>query len=104
MPSRLTSGQCQSRMRVNYRRGTPGAFHGILLRRGNCSKTYQEHDRDKPAETRKPGEPDMILQSRKWRLLLRMITLVITSTLMLAFAAPASYALQDDRPKQITRA
>ena len=46
----------------------------------------------------------MILQSRKWRLLLRMITLVITSTLMLAFAAPASYALQDDRPKLITAA
>jgi hypothetical protein len=46
----------------------------------------------------------MILQSRKWRLLIRMITLVITSSLMLAFAAPASYALQDDRPTQITHA
>ena len=45
----------------------------------------------------------MILQSRKWRLLLRVITLVVTSLLMLAFAAPASYALQDDRPKLITR-
>src|SRR5438094_5707617 len=47
---------------------------------------------------------DMILQSRKWRLLLRIITLVVTSVLMLAFAAPASYALQDDTPKLITRA
>ncbi|MFL5732757.1 MAG: hypothetical protein ACJ78Q_06105 [Chloroflexia bacterium] len=46
----------------------------------------------------------MILQSRKWRLLLRVITLVVTSSLMLAFAAPASYALQDDRPKLISRA
>ena len=46
----------------------------------------------------------MILQSRKWRLLLRIITLVVTSTLMLAFAAPASYALQDDTPNLITRA
>jgi hypothetical protein len=46
----------------------------------------------------------MILQSRKWRLLLRIITLVVTSTLMLAFAAPASYALQDDTPKLIARA
>jgi hypothetical protein len=43
----------------------------------------------------------MILQSRKWRLLLRVITLVVTSSLMLAFAAPASYALQDDTPKLI---
>jgi len=46
----------------------------------------------------------MILQSRKWRLLIRTLTLIITSTLMLAFAAPASYALQDDRPKLITHA
>jgi len=45
----------------------------------------------------------MVLQSRKWRLLIRVMTLVVTSMLMLAFAAPASYALQDDRPKQITR-
>jgi len=46
----------------------------------------------------------MILQSRKWRLLIRTITLIITSILMLAFAAPASYALQDDTPKLIDRA
>jgi hypothetical protein len=46
----------------------------------------------------------MILQSRKWRLLIRVVVLVLASALMLAFAAPASYALQDDRPKQITRA
>src|SRR5437763_4162853 len=69
----------------------------IILGRGNCSKQY--HGR--AGNTRRA---DMILQSRKWRLLLRMVTLVITSTLMLAFAAPASYALQDDRPKLITPA
>ncbi len=46
----------------------------------------------------------MILQSRRWRLLLRTVVLVLASALMLAFAAPASYALQDDRPKQITSA
>lgn len=44
----------------------------------------------------------MILQSRKWRLLIRAATLLVTSLLMLAFAGPASYALQDDTPKQIT--
>ena len=46
----------------------------------------------------------MILQSRRWRLLLRTITLVITSILMLAFAASASYALQDDTPLIVTTA
>src|SRR5205085_4795725 len=46
----------------------------------------------------------MILQSRKWRLLIRVVVLVLASALMLPFAAPASYALQDDSPKQITRA
>src|SRR5437899_3153373 len=46
----------------------------------------------------------MILQSRKWRLLIRVAVLVFASVLMLAFAAPASYALQDDRPKLVTRA
>jgi hypothetical protein len=46
----------------------------------------------------------MILQSRKWRLLLRGVVLALASALMLAFAAPASYALQDDRPKLITSA
>lgn len=45
----------------------------------------------------------MILQSRKWRMLIRTITLVISSVLMLVFAAPASYALQDDTPKPVTR-
>ncbi|HUP27997.1 MAG TPA: hypothetical protein VM409_06150 [Chloroflexia bacterium] len=44
----------------------------------------------------------MILQSRKWRLLIRAITLLVTSVLMLAFAGPASYALQDDTPRLIT--
>lgn len=46
----------------------------------------------------------MILQSRKWRMLIRTITLVISSVLMLVFAAPASYALQDDTPKPVTQA
>ena len=46
----------------------------------------------------------MILQSRKWRLLVRGVILALASALMLAFAAPASYALQDDRPKLITAA
>src|SRR5205823_13969939 len=38
-----------------------------------------------------------------WRLLIRVVALVVTSLLMLAFAAPASYALQDDRPRSISR-
>jgi hypothetical protein len=44
----------------------------------------------------------MVLRSRKWRLLIRAVTLVVTSILMLAFAAPASYALQDDTPQLLT--
>ena len=44
----------------------------------------------------------MVLRSRKWRLLIRIITLVVTTSLMLAFAAPASYALQDDTPVLLT--
>jgi hypothetical protein len=44
----------------------------------------------------------MIMQSRRWRLAIRFVTLVITSALMLAFAGPVSYALQDDTPKSIT--
>lgn len=44
----------------------------------------------------------MILQARKWRLLLRMLTLGVTSVLMLAFAEPVSYALHDDTPRSIT--
>ncbi len=54
------------------------------------------------AENR-PGEmTEMILQSRKWRLLIRAATLLVTSLVMLAFAGPASYALQDDTPRLIT--
>ena len=44
----------------------------------------------------------MILDSRKWRLLIRLSALLITSVLMLAFAGPVSYALQDDTPTSIT--
>lgn len=44
----------------------------------------------------------MILHTRKWRLVIRMVTLVLTSVLMLAFAGAASYALQDDRPHSLT--
>jgi hypothetical protein len=46
----------------------------------------------------------MILQSRKWRLLIRTIVLALASALLLAFAAPASYALQADTPKLVTSA
>lgn len=46
----------------------------------------------------------MILRSRRWRLLIRVTVLALASGLMLAFAAPASYALKDDTPKLITRA
>jgi hypothetical protein len=44
----------------------------------------------------------MILESRKWRLVLRILALLLTTGLMLAVAGPVSYALQDDTPKQIT--
>jgi hypothetical protein len=44
----------------------------------------------------------MILHSRKWRLVIRAVTLVLTSVLMLAFAGAASYALQDDSPSRLT--
>lgn len=44
----------------------------------------------------------MILHSRKWRLAIRAVTLVMTSVLMLAFAGAASYALQDDSPSLLT--
>lgn len=44
----------------------------------------------------------MILESRKWRLLIRLSALLITSLLMLAFAGPVSYALQDDTPTPVT--
>ncbi len=43
----------------------------------------------------------MIHQSRKWRLLIRIVALGMTSMMMLAFAGPVSYALQDDTPKRI---
>src|SRR5947209_15384866 len=46
----------------------------------------------------------MILQSRRWRLTIRTVTLLVTSLLMLAFAGPASYALQNDTPTTITAA
>jgi len=45
----------------------------------------------------------MIFQVRKWRLALRSLALLITGMLMLIFAAPASYALQDDTPKVLRR-
>jgi hypothetical protein len=44
----------------------------------------------------------MILRSRKWRLLIRVMALAMTSLLMLAFAGPVSYALQDDTPKPVS--
>jgi hypothetical protein len=44
----------------------------------------------------------MILESRKWRLVIRILTLLLTSLLMFAVAGPVSYALQDDTPKLIT--
>jgi len=44
----------------------------------------------------------MILESRKWRLVIRILALITTSVLMLAVAGPVSYALQDDTPKDVT--
>jgi hypothetical protein len=44
----------------------------------------------------------MILESRKWRLLIRLSVLLATSLLMLGFVGPVSYALQDDKPTPIT--
>jgi hypothetical protein len=44
----------------------------------------------------------MIHQSRKWRMIIRIVTLTTTSVLMLVFAGPVSYALQADTPKPIT--
>ena len=43
----------------------------------------------------------MIHQSRKWRMVIRIVALVATSALMLAFAGPVSYALQADTPKLV---
>jgi hypothetical protein len=48
------------------------------------------------------GKGAVIHQSRKWRLVIRILALVLTSILMLAFAGPVSYALQDDTPMQIS--
>ncbi len=44
----------------------------------------------------------MIHESRKWRLVIRILALITTSVLMLAVAGPVSYALQDDTPKDVT--
>lgn len=43
----------------------------------------------------------MIHQSRRWRMVIRVVALIVTSVLMLTFAGPVSYALQDDSPKQV---
>ncbi len=43
----------------------------------------------------------MIWESRKWRLITRVLALLVVSVLMLIFAGPVSYALQDDTPKQV---
>lgn len=44
----------------------------------------------------------MIWESRKWRLVTRIVALVAASLLMFAVVGPVSYALQDDTPKHIT--
>jgi hypothetical protein len=44
----------------------------------------------------------MIWESRKWRLITRIFTLLVATVLMLAAAGPVSYALQDDTPMQVT--
>jgi hypothetical protein len=43
----------------------------------------------------------MILESRKWRLILRGLVLLVTTALILGFSGPTSYALQDDTPHAI---
>jgi hypothetical protein len=43
----------------------------------------------------------MIWESRKWRLVTRLMALVVASILMFAVAGPVSYALQDDTPKHV---
>ncbi|HMA34352.1 MAG TPA: hypothetical protein VKY74_07690 [Chloroflexia bacterium] len=43
----------------------------------------------------------MILESRKWRLILQGLILLVTTGLILAFSGLASYALQDDSPHAI---
>jgi hypothetical protein len=44
----------------------------------------------------------MIWESRKWRLVTRIVVMLVASILMFAGAGPASYALQDDTPRHIT--
>src|SRR4051812_15577517 len=43
----------------------------------------------------------MIWESRKWRLLTRIMAGLVASLLMFAVAGPVSYALQDDTPKSV---
>jgi hypothetical protein len=43
----------------------------------------------------------MIWESRKWRLITRIVAMAVATILMFAVAGPASYALQDDTPKHI---
>jgi hypothetical protein len=43
----------------------------------------------------------MILESRKWRLILRALVLLVTTALILGFSGLTSYALQDDTPHAI---
>lgn len=44
----------------------------------------------------------MIWESRKWRLVTRILAVLVASILMFAVAGPVSYALQDDTPKAIS--
>jgi hypothetical protein len=43
----------------------------------------------------------MILESRKWRLIVQGLALLITTALILGYSGMASYALQDDTPQTI---
>lgn len=44
----------------------------------------------------------MIWESRKWRLVTRIIAVLVASILMFAVAGPVSYALQNDTPQPVT--
>src|SRR5215213_4689601 len=44
----------------------------------------------------------MIWESRKWRLVTRIIAVLVASVLMFAVAGPVSYALQNDIPQSVT--
>ena len=46
----------------------------------------------------------MVYRSRRWRLLSRFFTLAVSTLLMLLFAEPATYALQDDEPTTLSAA